>query len=142
MVDERLRLACLRGHTEYLHPHEANPPQNRNPSAHLATRKTAKHGATHMRKHLLDQPPPLRLLESPTEAQQPSTPLQTVSGHFQFVHRVHVLDVHLHRGPVGRFGRPEVEVLVPTGFEVEGVVAVVEVCEFGEEGELVFGVEF
>lgn len=95
-----------------------------------------------MREHLLNQPPPLRLLESPTEAQQPSTPLQTVSGHFQFVHRVHVLDVHLHRGPIGRFGRPEVEVLVPTGFEVEGVVAVVEVCEFGEEGELVFGVEF
>lgn len=26
VVDERLRLTCLRGHTEYLHPHIANPP--------------------------------------------------------------------------------------------------------------------
>lgn len=31
---------------------------------------------------------------------------------------------------------------MPAGFEVEGVVAVVKVCEFGEEGELVLGVEF
>lgn len=95
-----------------------------------------------MRKHLLNQLPPLRLLKASTKAQQPSTPLQTIPSHFQFVHRVHVLDVHLDRGPVGRFGRPEVEVLVPTGFEVERVVAIVEVCEFGEEGKLIFGVEF
>lgn len=147
MVDERFRFACLWGNTEYLQQHEANPPQDIKPSAttaHIFPQKTEnkRQETTHMREHLLDQPPPLRLLESPTKAQQPSTPLQTIPSHFQLVHRMHVLDVHLHGGPVGRFSRPEVEILVPTSFKVESVVAVVEVCEFGEEGELVFGVEF
>ena len=50
--------------------------------------------------------------------------------------------MHLDRGAVGRFREPEVEVFAFARFEEEDVVAVVEVGEFVELGQLRFGVEF
>jgi len=50
--------------------------------------------------------------------------------------------VHFDRGPVGRFGEPEVEVLGLAGLEEGDVVAVVEVGELVELGEVLLCVEF
>ena len=55
---------------------------------------------------------------------------------------MNVLAVHLERGPVGRFGEPDVEVFALARLEVHDVVAVVEVGELVELLQLGFGVEF
>jgi hypothetical protein len=55
---------------------------------------------------------------------------------------VDVLAVQFDRRTIGRFGEPEVQVLCFAGLEEEDVVAVVEVCELVEVGEVGFGVEF
>jgi hypothetical protein len=55
---------------------------------------------------------------------------------------VDVLAVQFDRRAIGRFGEPKVQVLGFAGLEEEDVVAIVEVCEFVEVGEVGFGVEF
>ena len=50
--------------------------------------------------------------------------------------------MHLHRRAIGWFREPDVEVFAFAGFEKHDVVAVVQVGEFVELGELGFGVEF
>lgn len=94
-----------------------------------------------MREHLLDQLPMLIRVESLIKRHDPSAPFQTVSRHFQLVHGVHILHVHLHGRPIGSLGRPHVEVFVSPRFEVDGIVAVMEIRELGEEVEMVFGIE-
>ena len=55
---------------------------------------------------------------------------------------MHVLTVHFDRGAVGGLGEPDVEVFAFARLEEHDVVAVVEVGELVELGELGFGVEF
>jgi hypothetical protein len=55
---------------------------------------------------------------------------------------VDVLAVHFDCGAIGRFREPNVEVFAFARFEEHDVVAVVEVGEFVELGQLRFGVEF
>ena len=95
---------------------------------------------THMREHLLHQPPPLCLPKPRIKTHDAPTPLQTIPRHLQLVHRVHVLDVQLEARPVRRLRRPEVQVLVPPRLEVERVVAVVQIRELGEEVQVVLRV--
>ena len=76
-----------------------------------------------MREQLLRQSSPFCLLEHGIEAQDPPTAFETVPGHLELVHRVHVLYVQLDARPVRRLGRPEVQVLVPPRLKVERVVA-------------------
>jgi hypothetical protein len=75
-----------------------------------------------MCEQLFRQSSPLRLLKRRIEAQDPATALETVSGHFKLVHRVHVLYVQLDARPVRRFGRPEIQILMPTRLKVERIV--------------------
>jgi hypothetical protein len=55
---------------------------------------------------------------------------------------VDVLAVQFYGRAVGRFGEPQVQVLAFAGFEEEDVVAVVEVGEFVQLGQLGFCIEF
>jgi hypothetical protein len=54
---------------------------------------------------------------------------------------MYVLNMHFNTGAIWCLGGPEVEVFVSSGFKIEGVVAVVEICELGEEMEVVLGIE-
>ena len=84
-------------------------------------------GWTHVCEDLLREPAPLALVERLVEAQEPPAAFEAVAGHLELVHRVHVLHVKLDAGAVWSLGSPHVEILVPPRFEVERVVAVVEV---------------
>jgi hypothetical protein len=75
-----------------------------------------------MCEQLFRQSSPLRLLKRRVEAQDPTTPLETIPGHLELVHRVHVLHVELDARPIRRLGRPEVQVLVPTRLKVQRIV--------------------
>ena len=75
-----------------------------------------------MREQLFRQSSPLGRLKRRIEAQDPPTALETVPGHFELVHRVHVLHVQLDARPVRSLGRPEVQVLVPTRLKVQRIV--------------------
>lgn len=97
---------------------------------------------TDVGKHLLEQPPFRLLVPAAIEANDSPGALEAVTRHLELVHGVNVLDVHLYGWTVGRFGCPEVEVLVATGFKVEGVVAGMQVGELVEQVEGVFRVEF
>jgi len=92
-------------------------------------------------EHLLHEPPMLALVPTAAEADDPPRALEAVARHLELVHRVDVLDVELGRGPVGRLGGPEVEVLVPAGLEVERVVARVEVGQLVDQVQGRLGVE-
>jgi hypothetical protein len=76
-----------------------------------------------MCEQLFRQPSPLGLLKRRVEAQEPTTALETIPGHLEFVHRVHVQHVQLDARPIRSLGRPEVQVLVPTRLKVQRVVA-------------------
>lgn len=71
-----------------------------------------------MCKQLFRQPSPLRLLKRRIEAQDPTTALETITGHLELVHRMHVLHMQLDARPIRRLGCPEVQVLVPTSLKV------------------------
>jgi hypothetical protein len=86
-------------------------------------RSLAPLDSTHMAQHLLHQPPPILLLPLSIKHADPPAPLEAVARHLELVHRVQVLHVALRRGTVGRAREPEVEVLVSSRLEVEGVVA-------------------
>lgn len=88
-----------------------------------------------MTQHLLHQPPPLLLLPLPIKHADAPAPLEAVPRHLELVHRVQVLHVALRRRAVRRAREPEVEVLVSSRFEVERVVARVQVGELVEEME-------
>ncbi len=98
--------------------------------------------AAYMCEDLLGELPPLALIELLREVQDTTAALEAVASHFKFVHGVDVLDVHLDARTVRRLRCPYVEILVATCLKVEGVVAVVQVCELGQEIEVVFGVQF
>lgn len=69
--------------------------------------------------------------------------LQAVASHLHLVHGMRVENVEADGGTVGSLGCPHVEVaMLSSGFEEEGVVAVGEVTELVEKGELVLRVEF
>lgn len=95
-----------------------------------------------MREDLLGQPPPLRLIEALVKAHDPPAALQAVPRHLELVHRVDVLDVQLDARPVRRLRCPHIQILMPAGFEIQRVVAVVQVGKLGEEVQLGFGVQF
>lgn len=64
--------------------------------------------------------------------------LEAVARHLHLVHRVQVQDVEPDRGPVGRLGGPQVQVVVLAArLEEEGVVARAEVAQLVDRGEVV-----
>jgi len=71
-----------------------------------------------MSEQFFDQSSPLSRVKCSIETQQPSTPLQAISRHLQFIHRVHILDVHLDAWSIRHFGRPKVQVFVSPRFEI------------------------
>jgi len=75
-----------------------------------------------MCEELFRQSSPLRLIKRRIEAQDPTTSLETITGHFELVHRVHVLYVQLDARSIRRLGRPKVQVLMPTRLKVQRVV--------------------
>ena len=75
-----------------------------------------------MCEQLFRQSSPLRLLKRCIEAQDPTTALETITGHFELVHRVHVLYVQLDARSIRRLGRPKVQVLMPTRLKVQRIV--------------------
>lgn len=85
--------------------------------------------ATYMREDLLGELPPLALIELLREAQHATAALEAVSRHFEFVHGVDILDVHLDTRTIGRFCCPHVEILMATCLKVQCIVAVVKVCQ-------------
>lgn len=95
-----------------------------------------------MREDLLGELPPLALIELLREAQHATAALEAVSSHFELVHGVDILHVHLDTWTIRRFGCPHVEILVATCLEVQCIVAVVKVCQLRQEVEVVFGVQF
>ena len=94
-----------------------------------------------MREEFFRQFSPLGLLECPIKAQQPSAPLQTVTGHFQLVHRVDVLDVKFDAWTIRSFRSPHVQIFVSACFEIQCVVAIVEVSQFWEKSELILRIQ-
>lgn len=86
-----------------------------------------------MRKEFLRQPSPFRLIKRLVEADNAPTAFQAVARHFEFVHRVHILNEHLDRRAVRCFCCPQIEILMSPRLEVECVVAIVEISEFREE---------
>lgn len=96
---------------------------------------------THMCEHLFRQSSPLSLFKRFVEAENAPATLQAIAGHFEFVHRVHVLNQHFNARSIWCFCCPEVEVLMSPRFKIKCVVAVVEISEFGKEMEIIFGIE-
>ena len=90
------------------------------------------HGHTHMREDLFCEPSPFRLFKCCIEADNSSAALQTVSSHLEFVHCVDVLHVHFDTGTIRRLGSPHVQIFMSPSFEVQSVIAVVEISELGE----------
>lgn len=88
---------------------------------------------THMRNHLLHQPPVLILIPSAIETDNPARTLQAIARHLQLVHRMNVLHMTLDGRAVGCARYPHVEVFVPTCLEEDGIVAAVQVGEFVEQ---------
>ena len=95
-----------------------------------------------MSKHFFHQPPPFRLLKRCIETNNTSTPFETIPSHLQLVHGVYILYMHLDTRTVRRFRCPEVEIFMPPCFEVERIVTIVKVSEFGEKVKVRFRVEF
>ena len=105
-------------------------------------RSESKREMTHMCEDLLREAAPFRLVKRLVKAQEPSAALEAVSSHLQLVHRVHVLHMHLDTRAVRGLRRPEVQVFVSPRLEVERVVAVVEVGQFGKKIEMLLRVQF
>ena len=94
-----------------------------------------------MREDLLRELPPLALVERAVKAEQAAAALEAVARHLQFVHGVNVLDVQLDAGTIWRLCRPHVQIFVPSCLEIQRIVAIVKVCQFGKEMEIIFGIE-
>lgn len=124
VVDERFSSPSLWRHAKYLSlcfsffQNTPNKLRKKKKKLHDETMK-----ATHMCKQLFRQSSPLGRLKRRVEAQDPTTALETVPGHFELVHRVHVLHVQLDARPIRCLGRPEVQVLVPARLKVQRIVA-------------------
>ena len=96
---------------------------------------------THMREHLLHQLPVLSLLPRAVKDADSSATSQAVSRHFQLVHGVDVLHVEFSRRSIWRTRKPEVEVFVSAGLEVEGVVTRVQIRQLVDQVQGGFRVE-
>ena len=97
---------------------------------------------THMRDHLLHQPPVLILIPSAIETDNPTRSLQAIARHLQLVHRMNVLHVTLDGRSVGRARYPHVKVLVPTRLEENCIVAAVQVGKLVEQIQRRSAVQF
>jgi hypothetical protein len=75
------------------------------------------HGA-YMSENLLHKLPMLSIVESRIKTEETPATFQTVSGHFELIHGMDVLDVHFDARPIGRFGCPHVEVFMPSRFKI------------------------
>ena len=94
-----------------------------------------------MSEDLLGQSSPLCLLERCIETDYSSAALQTVASHFEFVHSMNVLHMHLDTWAIWRLGSPQIQIFMPSSLEIESIVAIVEIGELREEMQLVFGVK-
>jgi hypothetical protein len=92
-------------------------------------------------EHLFRQFPPFSIVKVTVEAQNASATLETVASHLEFVHGVHILNMHLDRRPVRSFGRPHIEILMPSGLKVQSVVTIMEVSELRQEMKMRLGVQ-
>jgi hypothetical protein len=86
-----------------------------------------------MRENFLDQLAPFALLKSLIETQDPPASFQTIPRHLQFVHRMHILYMHLETWSIRRFRRPHVQIFVSPCFEIQRVVAVVQIRKLGKK---------
>ena len=121
VVDEWFSSPSLRRHAKYLCVSSSIIPDNqKKKKLHDPTTRVAQQ--THMCEQLFRQSSPLSLLKRRIEAQDPTTALEAIPSHLELVHRVHILYVQLDARPIRRFGRPEVQVLVPTRFKVQRIV--------------------
>jgi hypothetical protein len=93
-----------------------------------------------MCEQLFRQSTPFCLLERRIETQDPSTALEAVPCHLELVHRMHVLHVQLDARSIRCLGCPEVQVLVSPRLKIECVVTRVQICEFGQQVEVVLRV--
>lgn len=90
-----------------------------------------------MGKEFLRQSTPLGLLECLIKAQQPPASFQTIARHLQFIHRVDVLHMKLDARSIWRFCYPHVQIFMSACFEIQRVIAVMEVSKFREKSELI-----
>lgn len=95
-----------------------------------------------LRQELFDHAGVRQLVEACVEGENGTGAFEAVPGEVEFFHGVDVLGVEFYCRAVWGVAEPEVEVFAFAGFEEEDVVAVVEVGEFVELGELGFCVEF
>lgn len=72
----------------------------------------------HLSENLFYELPVLPAVESRVEAEEASAPLETITGHFELVYGVNILNMHLNAWSVGGFGCPHVEIFVPSSLEI------------------------
>ena len=90
-----------------------------------------------MREKFFRQSSPLGLLERLIKAQQPPASFQAIARHLQFVHRVDILDVKFDAWTIRSFCYPHVQIFMSACFEIQRVIAVMEVSQFWEKSELI-----
>jgi hypothetical protein len=93
-------------------------------------------------KDLLSELAPLGVIEAAVKAQDPPAALQAIASHLELVHGMNVLNMELDRRAVWSFSSPHVEIFVPPGFEIDGVVTIVQVGELWQEVQVGFRVQF
>ena len=101
----------------------------------LGTASRARH-SKHLRQHLTHELPVWRCIKSLIEAQNMPRSFKAVACHLQLVHRMNILHLQLGRWSVRRLGQPQVQVLVPTSFKVHAVIAVVQLRQLIQYGEI------
>src|SRR5882762_6483330 len=107
MIDERFSSSSAGWYTKYLHNIQQVQYRIR---SHLKR--------THMCENLLRQPPPFTLIKCLVETQNTTTAFQTVTGHLQLVHGVHILYMKLNARSIGRFRSPHIKILMTPSLEV------------------------
>lgn len=95
-----------------------------------------------MCEDLLSQSSPFCFIESLVERKQSTTAFQTIASHLQFVHCMNILYMHLDTRTIRCLRCPHVKILMPTCFEIESIIAVVEIGKFGKKAKVIFGVQF
>lgn len=78
-----------------------------------------------MGEHFFHKLPMLIRVESTVKRDDPPATLKAIASHFEFVHGVYILDMHLDAGTIRSFRCPHVQIFMSSCFEIQGIVAVV-----------------
>lgn len=98
-------------------------------------------GSESLNEDLLEELPFSGGLELTIERQQWARSQQTVSSHSQLIHSVDVLGVEFDGGSLWGLGKPDIEILLLSGLEVDGGVAVLKVGDLVQVLDAILGVE-